>query len=270
MGAGIGGAFGVWVVGLVVELADVWLGFAIVGVQMTVAMLLLCTVPSQPPARKTVNTRNPGVRRVKEGKSAKPSVVADLKAGLWLAYNDTQLASILAVTIIANLLFFSHTPILQLLAVDLGVSSDLAALLMSMQQAGRLFSSIVFLYVKPNRLGLWYSCGAFFATCSLPVLTVPSFGIVFGAELFSSFSSGFFGSTQSTLVMTAVPDEMRGRAMGLLTLSIGAQPIGMFCLGELAEALGVRPALLVISVLGVVAHSVSQLLLPQARRITRE
>ena len=267
MGAGVGGALGVWMVGVVVELAGVWLGFAIVGVQMTVAMLLLCTVPSQPPARK----KNSSSTEVgKEQGSVKPSVSADLKAGLWLAYTDTRLASILSVTIIANLLFFSHTPILQLLAVELGVSSDLAALLMAMQQAGRLFSSVVFLCLKPSRLGLWYSCGAFLATCTLPVLTVPSFGIVFGAELFSSFSSGFFGSTQSTLVMTAVPDEMRGRAMGLLTLSIGVQPIGMFCLGELAEGLGVRPALLVISVLGVVAHTLSQLFLPQARRMNRQ
>ena len=70
--------------------------------------------------------------------------------------------------------------------------------------------------------------------------------------------------------MTAVPDEMRGRAMGLLTLSIGAQPIGMFCLGELAERLGVRQALLVVSVLGVAAHTLSQLVLPQARRMNRE
>ena len=58
--------------------------------------------------------------------------------------------------------------------------------------------------------------------------------------------------------------------MGLLTLSIGAQPIGMFCLGELAESLGVRPALLVVSVMGVVAHALSQIVLPQARRMKRE
>ena len=79
-----------------------------------------------------------------------------------------------------------------------GVSSDWAALLMSMQQAGRLFSSIIILYFKPVRLGRWYSGGAFFATCTLPVLTVPSFAVVFSAELFSSFSSGFFGAAKQT------------------------------------------------------------------------
>jgi MFS family permease len=121
LGAGVGGALGVWVVGVVVELAGVWLGFAIVGVQMTVAMLLLCTVPSQPPARKKgAGGGGGGGGGGGKDESKPPSVCADLKAGLWLAYNDTRLASILSVTIIANLLFFSHTPILQLLAVDLG------------------------------------------------------------------------------------------------------------------------------------------------------
>jgi hypothetical protein len=85
-----------------------------------VAMLLLCTVPSQPPARKKGAGAGGGGGGGGGKESKPPSVCADLKAGLWLAYNDTRLASILSVTIIANLLFFSHTPILQLLAVDLG------------------------------------------------------------------------------------------------------------------------------------------------------
>ena len=42
--------------------------------------------------------------------------------------------------------------------------------------------------------------------------------------------------------MTAVSDEYRGRAMGLLTLCIGAGPIGMFSLGELADRIGTRPS----------------------------
>ena len=92
---------------------------------------------------------------------------------------------------------------------------------------------------------------------------------VFGAEMAGSFGSGWFGATQSTLVMTAVPDDMRGRAMGLLTLSIGCQPIGMVFLGETAERIGVRPALLAFACMGIGAHALSQLCLPQVRKMVR-
>jgi hypothetical protein len=34
--------------------------------------------------------------------------------------------------------------------------------------------------------------------------------------------AGSFGAVQSALVMSMVPDELRGRALGLLTLAIGA------------------------------------------------
>lgn len=92
LGAGIGGVGGVWFVGLAVERLGMWAGFAIVGGQM--ALLLLLMVPSQPPARKK------GAVQAKPG-----SVGVDLRAGLSLAWSDPKLASILSVTIIANFLY---------------------------------------------------------------------------------------------------------------------------------------------------------------------
>ena len=260
LGAGVGGIGGVWLVGLAVERLGIWSGFIFVAAQMSLALLLLCTVPSQPPARK------PGARPVQDGERA--SVAADLRAGLWLAWSDRPLASVLSTTIIANFFYFSHAPILQLLASELGVSTQLGALLLASQQGGRLFASLPFLYFKPRRLGLLYSVGIIFASCTMPILAVPSYPVVFGAEMAGSFGSGWFGA-QSTLVMTAVPDDMRGRAMGLLTLSIGCQPIGMVFLGETAERIGVRPALLAFACMGIGAHALSQLCLPQARKMVR-
>ena len=64
---------------------------------------------------------------------------------------------------------------------------------------------------------------------------------------------GFFGATQSTLVLTTVPNEMRGRAMGLLSMAIGALPVGTFVLGEVAEPLGAPLAVVLMASLGLVA-----------------
>jgi predicted MFS family arabinose efflux permease len=65
------------------------------------------------------------------------------------------------------------------------------------------------------------------------------------ALLLAATGMGLFGSTQSTLVMTSVGTELRGRALGLLSTAIGVLPIGMIALGEVAEALGARPAIIV-------------------------
>ena len=60
--------------------------------------------------------------------------------------------------------------------------------------------------------------------------------------------AGLFGALQSAMVMNMVPDHLRGRALGLLTMAIGAGPFGMAMLGELAEAFGAANALWYVNV----------------------
>jgi hypothetical protein len=48
--------------------------------------------------------------------------------------------------------------------------------------------------------------------------------------------------------MITVEADVRGRALGLLSMAIGALPLGMFALGESAEVLGASTAI-VVSVL---------------------
>ncbi len=66
--------------------------------------------------------------------------------------------------------------------------------------------------------------------------------------------------------MTAVPEAMRGRAMGLLSTAIGALPLGMYGLGELAEAVGAPAAIAAFNLTGFVALLVWNLWRPEARR----
>jgi hypothetical protein len=61
---------------------------------------------------------------------------------------------------------------------------------------------------------------------------------------------GLFGSTQATLVMTVASEEVRGRALGLLSTAIGMLPLGMIALGELAEAFGAPAAVLSFTLAG--------------------
>jgi MFS family permease len=59
------------------------------------------------------------------------------------------------------------------------------------------------------------------------------------------FCAGAFDLLQQTLIQMAVPNEQRGRAVGLWVLSIGSAPIGHLEMGMLIAALGVPIALLI-------------------------
>ncbi len=67
------------------------------------------------------------------------------------------------------------------------------------------------------------------------------------------FAGILFTTTANTLLQTIVPDELRGRVMGLyVLLFVGSTPIGAFFTGTLATAIGVSPALVVETVLCVI------------------
>lgn len=57
--------------------------------------------------------------------------------------------------------------------------------------------------------------------------------------------AGAFDLLQQTLIQLAVPDELRGRAVGLWLLSVGSAPIGHLEMGLLVAALGAPLALLI-------------------------
>jgi MFS family permease len=67
------------------------------------------------------------------------------------------------------------------------------------------------------------------------------------------FCAGAFDLLQQTLIQMAVPNEQRGRAVGLWVLSLGSAPVGHLEMGMLIAALGVPSALLINGTLTVAA-----------------
>jgi MFS family permease len=67
------------------------------------------------------------------------------------------------------------------------------------------------------------------------------------------FCAGAFDLLQQTLIQMAVPNEQRGRAVGLWVLSLGSAPVGHLEMGGLIAALSVPIALLINGTLTVAA-----------------
>jgi hypothetical protein len=55
---------------------------------------------------------------------------------------------------------------------------------------------------------------------------------------------------QTTLVLTRVPQAVRSRQMGLITVCIGTGPVGQLMIGALAERVGPQVAVLCSAVVG--------------------
>lgn len=185
------------------------------------------------------------------------SARADLIEGLKLLRRSPGVVSILGVTVIANFFLFSYFPIIPVVAEALDASAVLVGLLAGGTGIGMMTGSLIVARTTPHHRGRVYLVGVFAALVLLvPFALANVYWLALVCIIASGVGSGFFGATQSTLAMVAVPEEVRGRTLGLLSMAIGALPIGMYALGETAERIGATAALITSAVAGIVVLAV--------------
>jgi len=176
--------------------------------------------------------------------------------------------SVLGVTAFVDFFYFSYSPLVQVIGKNLGAGPASVGLLASMTGFGMGIGSLYVARFRPARRGLVYVGGSFAAMALLIGFALsPWYAVSVVVLLASSVGMGLFGSTQSTLVMTSVPEDVRGRALGLMSTAIGTLPLGMLVLGEVAQRAG-APAAIVSSMLaGLACLVVWQIVMPEASRL---
>ena len=154
--------------------------------------------------------------------------------------SDRAIVGVLGITVLMNVSFFSFKPMIPVFAEKvLYVDPVAMGLLAGASGFGSLFGSI-FIAAKRNirSKSAYYSGGTLL---SLGLLFLFSFSRNYPVSLIlqvlSGVSTAAFGAMQATLILLYAKEEMRGRAMGILSLAIGAEPIGGILLGVLAEIL---------------------------------
>ena len=70
---------------------------------------------------------------------------------------------------------------------------------------------------------------------------------------------------QSTIVLLVSKPEIRGRALGVVTLAIGAGPIGALIVGAVSEWIGPSSALMFNAVVGFFLVALSGIFMPTIR-----
>ena len=170
---------------------------------------------------------------------SKPSLAGELRAGFDYVRRDRRLVSILGVTIVMNLTFFSFLTMVPVFADRLEVNALWTGVLAASYSLGSLAGTLAIARGLPLGRGQVYVYGSLLGLVALFFFAVsPWYATSLLALLVSGAGIAGFATMQSVLVMVSAEEEMRGRALGLLSMAIGALPFAMLGLGVAAQLAG--------------------------------
>jgi hypothetical protein len=150
----------------------------------------------------------------------------------------------------------------------LEVGALLAGILASANAFGSMLGTLVLARGLRLGRGAIYVGGCAIALVSLLVFAAVDVYLIalLGLAAAGAGMAGF-ATMQSVLIMVSASAEMRGRAMGILSMAIGALPFSMLGLGLLAQAVGSPAAVAASVVAGLIALAAWVFVRPEAARM---
>ena len=178
----------------------------------------------------------------------------------------------LVITVLMNVFAFPYIQLLPVFARDV-LHTDAIGLgaLGAAAGVGSLFGSLLLAAQPDVRYpGRVFSAGSIIMCIALVGFALSS-NLAFALALVAigGFGSAGFSSFQSTIILRASEDHLRGRAMGALTLAIGLSPFGMFEIGLLTTAIGPQWAVATNCALCAVLVFITAARLPRFREDAR-
>jgi len=169
------------------------------------------------------------------------SIARYLREGFAELRLNHAIVGVLLITVFMNAFAFPYQQLLPVFARDvLNVDPVGLGILGAAWGVGALAGALV-LSTRPfvPRPGIVFAVGSFLM-CSMLIgfALSSSFELSVGLLVLSGIGSSSFSAFQSTIILRAASEELRGRAMGLLTIAIGTAPIGLIEIGALTEQVG--------------------------------
>ena len=198
------------------------------------------------------------------------NILGNLAEGIRYARGSKVILGTVLVTVVMNVLLFPYLQMVPVIARDvLGVGPGLMGLLLAADGFGALIGAVLIASTNTNYHGRVFLGGSLVSLIavllfsfshwyflSLPILILLGLGM------------GGFGTMQSVIVMLTAREDMRGRALGVVSLGIGASPVGALMIGGIATAVSAPFAIGLHAVLGIVSLSLIALLMPSLRQRT--
>ena len=269
--------------GALIAALDVKGGYVVVTVLYVAALaLLLLMAPLQAtadergqPARDTsLRTATSaghvsGRERERHRTQRATNVSRSLVEAFRYARGHPTIRAVILITVLMNLLLFPYMQMVPVIARDtLGVGPGLMGVLMATDGLGALTGGV--LIASARRIsyhGRLYAGGSMVALLALLLFSFSrSYSLSLPILLVLGLGTAGFSTMQSTIVMLVARAEMRGRALGVISLAIGAGPLGALMVGGIAKAASPEFAVGLSAGVGLVLVAVAALLMPALRR----
>jgi MFS family permease len=180
------------------------------------------------------------------------------------------IVGVLLISVFMNILVFPYMQLLPIFARD-QLHSDavgLGALGAAAGFGSVLGAAAIAVSRRVPHAGMLFWVGS----CAMCVALVgfalaDSFGLALLMLAISGLGQAAFVSLQTTIVLSSAADQLRGRAMGALTLAIGSTPFGSLEIGAASVAIGASSAVALNAGLCAVLVALVALRLPRFRAI---
>jgi MFS family permease len=203
-------------------------------------------------------------------RGGRPTFGKALREASRLAFDVPALRTLVLAAVACEVLGFSFQTATPAFARDvLGAGAEgLGSMNAATSLGGAV--AVVGLSLIPRRVPREPLLGAVFVVYGLSLLalaTTRELVLAAGVLLVTGACAASFDVLQQTLMQLSVPEEQRGRAVGIWVLSLGSGPIGNLEMGALVALLGASSALAINGALVLVAAAVLLLLAPSYRRV---
>jgi hypothetical protein len=243
------------VAGTIISLLGIGQAFILVCCFYTGSLLALLGVPATAIAGRRVM-------------AAAPNILRDFRVMFGYLRGNHTFISILGVTVIMNFVYFPFTPMVPVFADRLNVNAFWTGLLASGPALGSMCGTLLIARGAGISRGWAYVGGSLFALVFLFIFAASEWYLLsLVALVFAGVGTSGFATMQTALTMITAEDEMRGRALGLLSMAIGALPFGMLILGGVAQAIGPSAGVTSSVVIGVVLMASWMRRRPEAQRL---
>lgn len=250
VGLNVSRMFGPALAGILISAIGVGGGFTVVCVANTIGLILTSML--------RVTQHQLEIRQDQ-------SIFLNLVEGFAYVKTNSIIMSVIAITFVFNLLLFSYSTMVPVIARDiLHVGPTLMGALQASEGLGALIGSI---YIA-SALGMSYHGRIYVGGSLLALIGLLAFSmshwylVSFPIMLFLGLGTSGFATMQSAIVMLVAKEEMRGRALGVVSLAIGGGPLGALLVGVIAESISPVFALRVNALAGIVLLALITVCLP--------
>ena len=196
------------------------------------------------------------------------SAVASLAGGLTYVLGNQALRATVLVTLAMNILMFPYANLVPVIARDvLHVGPGLMGVLQSASGLGAAIGAVsIASWLTLRHHGRVYLGGAALSCVAVLFFSFSQwYAVSFPLLLVVGLGTSGFSTMQSTIVMLTADQDMRGKALGVITIAIGTAPVGAFALGVMAERIDAPFAIRTNAAAGILAVGLIAAIAPALR-----